>query len=242
MENTFSLVTGAGTRLGLEIAKFLLCEGHNVIAHYHHSYNGIRDLQTIATEHNRTLISLQGDFSNYDGIISFNQDLVSLLAHNTSIKLLVHSAAIMNQSRIADVSYESYQKIQHINFVAPLLISQTLIPYLSNDSNIVMISDIAAERLWIRYPIYSMSKNQLEILAKQLAKALAPRTRVNVVALGLVLRSLDEDVDSWQKRIEKLPLKHTVSLDELFGAIGFIIETPSITGSKITLDGGSLLS
>ncbi|HWS24591.1 MAG TPA: SDR family oxidoreductase [Anaerolineales bacterium] len=242
MTNSYSLVTGAGTRLGWEIAKSLLRRGHNLIAHYHQSTEGIKVLQAYGTELKRQVLPLSGDFSDYSGLSIFNQELVKLLNNNNGIiDLAVHSAAIMLSGGIEEVAYADLQRMEHINLIAPLMISQTLIPYLSDQSNLIMISDIAAERIWKKYPIYSMTKIQLEYTAKQFAKLLAPKTRANILALGLVMRAKDESENDWQQRIMKLPIQQTLSLDELSKAIEFILQSPSLTGAKITLDGGSLL-
>jgi len=242
MTNTYSLVTGAGTRIGWQIAKSLVRHGHNLIAHYHQSAEGIKVLQAYGTELNQQVLPLFGDFSDNYGIFNFNQELVRLLNNNSSIDLVVHSAAIMLSGGIEEVTYADLQRMEHINLIAPLMITQTLIPYLSDQSNLIMISDIAAERLWKKYPIYSMTKIQLEYTAKQFAKLLAPKSRVNILALGLVMRANEEGEADWQRRIEKLPIKQTLSLDELSKAIEFILQSPYLTGAKITLDGGSLLT
>ena len=242
MKNTYSLVTGAGARLGWEIARSLLRNGHDLIAHYHQSTEGIKLLQAYGTELNKQVLPLFGDFSDHSGISTFNQELVRLLNNKANIDLVVHSSAIMLPGGIEEFTYSDLQRMEHINFIAPLMITQTLIPHFTDRSNLIMISDIAAERLWKKYPIYSMTKIQLEYAAKQFAKNLAPRTRANILALGLVLRSTDESETEWETRIEKLPIQQALSLDELFNAIEFILQTPSLTGSKITLDGGSLLT
>lgn len=186
------------------------------------------------------MFPLQADLSTRDGIEDLIEQAKTLI-ENGEIALVVHSAAIMSSAELNDLSYEHISLLEHVNFIAPTLITSALIPKMSDSSNVIMISDIAASQLWLKYPVYSITKTQLESIAGRFAKALAPKTRVNTIALGLVLRSTGESEDVWEKRIERTPMNRTTSMKEITDAIDLIISSNSMTGNRIVLDSGTSL-
>jgi NAD(P)-dependent dehydrogenase (short-subunit alcohol dehydrogenase family) len=71
-----------------------------------------------------------------------------------------------------------------------------------------------------------------------LARALAPKIRVNAIAPGLVLQSDVVNEEQWNKLVERLPLKRAARLDEITSALEFLIKNEYITGQTIVVDGG----
>ena len=103
---------------------------------------------------------------------------------------------------------------------------------------IVNITDIGALKAWSRYPSYTVSKAALESLTRLLARALAPKIRVNAIAPGLVLRSDVVTAEQWDKLVQRLPLKRAATLEEITSALEFLIKNEYITGQTIVVDGG----
>jgi NAD(P)-dependent dehydrogenase (short-subunit alcohol dehydrogenase family) len=75
-------------------------------------------------------------------------------------------------------------------------------------------------------------------LTRVLAKTYAPKIRVNAIAPGLVLPSENIAQDEWTTLVDRLPLKHPVSIDEVIAALEFLLKNESITGQVIVVDGG----
>ncbi|HRJ74920.1 MAG TPA: SDR family oxidoreductase, partial [Anaerolineales bacterium] len=119
----------------------------------------------------------------------------------------------------------------------PFLISQHAAKRMTNGL-IVNITDIGANKAWSRYPSYTVSKAGLESLTKILARAFAPNIRVNAIAPGLVLPSDVVNEETWNKLVDKLPLKRAATLDELTMTLEFLIKNEYITGQTIAVDGG----
>lgn len=240
MKTKYCLITGAGTRVGAEIAKHLLTSGYDLFAHYNSSRKGIEELRRFAEEKNRKFVAIRGDFSTRTGTLTFIGDLKNVMDLN-AMALVIHSAGIMVAGRVESVQAEEMDRIMNINAFAPFLITQSLIPLMTENSNIIMISDIAADQVWRDYPIYSMSKKQLELTAIHFAKALAPNTCVNTIQLGLVMRSASETEAEWEKRVERTPMRRPVAIDDLTRTIDLLLSNRSITGSTISLDNGARL-
>ena len=75
-----------------------------------------------------------------------------------------------------------------------------------------------------------------------LAQALAPRIRVNAIAPGPVLPARDQNEAEFARECRDTLLRRAVSTDDVSSAIRFLLETPSITGQMIALDGGQHLA
>ena len=125
-----------------------------------------------------------------------------------------------------------------LNLRAPFLLAQQAASRMAEGGLIVNITDVAAHKLWSRFPAYVISKSALETLTRLLAKSYAPRIRVNAIAPGLVLPSNHVTQAEWEKLIQRLPLKRPTSLDEVAKALTFLLDNTSVTGQTIVVDGG----
>jgi NAD(P)-dependent dehydrogenase (short-subunit alcohol dehydrogenase family) len=107
---------------------------------------------------------------------------------------------------------------------------------------IVNITDAGAQKLWTGYPAYLVSKSALETLTRLQAKTYAPSIRVNAIAPGLVLPSDNVTPAEWEKLVVGIPLKHSISLEDVAAALTFLLDNQSITGQTIVVDGGYSLT
>jgi NAD(P)-dependent dehydrogenase (short-subunit alcohol dehydrogenase family) len=75
-----------------------------------------------------------------------------------------------------------------------------------------------------------------------MAQALAPRIRVNAIAPGPVLKNEGQSQPDFERECRATLLQKPVSAEDVAGAVRFFLETPSITGQIIALDGGQHLA
>jgi pteridine reductase len=83
-----------------------------------------------------------------------------------------------------------------------------------------------------------LSKIALEALTRLMAKALAPKVRVNAVAPGFILPSSNVGEEEWQRLVAKVPLKRAGLPEEVLQAVLFLVRNEYITGEVINVDGG----
>jgi len=144
----------------------------------------------------------------------------------------------MPAGNLQDLELENWNSALDLNLRAPFLLSQHAAKRMAEGGMIVNISDIGAQKVWSRYPSYTVSKAGLESLTKLLARALAPNIRVNAIAPGLVLPSGMVTQDQWNQLVDKLPLKRAATLNEITYTLQFLINNKYITGQTIVVDGG----
>jgi NAD(P)-dependent dehydrogenase (short-subunit alcohol dehydrogenase family) len=230
-DRQLALVTGAAHRLGKAFALTLARAGYDILLHYHSAEDEARQTQAEIESLGRRVISSQADLTN-------PAQISSLLSGVESLNVLVNSAAFMPSGNTESLSIENWDASLDLNLRAPFLLAQECSKKMTKGGLIVNITDMGAQKAWSRYPSYTVSKAALESLTKILARALAPRIRVNAIAPGFVLQSEIVSAEEWQRLINRVPLKRPARSEEIASALEFLLKNEYITGQTIVVDGG----
>jgi NAD(P)-dependent dehydrogenase (short-subunit alcohol dehydrogenase family) len=226
-----ALVTGAAHRLGKVFALTLARQGFDIVIHYHLSQEAALQTQAEVESVGRRAILSQADLTDPIQI----QSLVSSLK---ALDVLVNSAAFMPGGKVDALTIENWDTSLDLNLRAPFLLSQECAKKMTEGGLIVNITDVGAQKAWSRYPSYTVSKAALESLTRILARAFAPKIRVNAIAPGFVLQSDIVPDEEWQRLINRIPLKRPARTDEIASALEFLLKNEYITGQTIVVDGG----
>jgi pteridine reductase len=226
-----ALVTGAAHRLGKAFALTLANAGYDIVLHYNSSSDEAIQTKTEIESLSRTVTLIQADLTDPEQI----QSLVSNLQ---SLKVLVNSAAYMPSGNVNALTLENWDTSLDLNLRAPFLLAQECAKKMTDGGLIVNITDVGAQKTWSRYPSYTVSKAALESLTKILARALAPKIRVNAIAPGFVLQSDIVPAEEWERLIGRIPLKRPARAEEITSALEFLLKNEYITGQTIVVDGG----
>ncbi|MFC2063667.1 SDR family NAD(P)-dependent oxidoreductase [Chloroflexota bacterium] len=237
-ESKLAVVTGAGHRLGEEIARTVADLGYTLILHYFTSEKKAFNLSNKLTNAGAVVHMFRADLTKKDEIAGLWKFIDGL---EGELKLLVNSASIMSTTKIGKLTPEEFDHVISINLKAPFLCSQEASKRMNSGSLIVNISDIASNLNWTGFPLHSVSKAALDSLTKIFAKDLAPDIRVNGIAPGLVIPPEFMDSSDWDKLVDKVPLKRNAVVEEITQTIRFLIENEYITGQTIIIDGGRSL-
>jgi pteridine reductase len=226
-----ALVTGAANRLGKVFALTLARQGFDIVLHYHASRDDALQTQAELEAIGRQVILSEADLTDPTQIKALASDLAS-------IHLLVNSAAFMPSGNVESLTLENWDTTLDLNLRAPFLLARECAKKMTDGGLIVNITDVGAQKAWSRYPSYTVSKAALESLTRILARALAPKIRVNAIAPGLVLQSEVVSDEEWQRLIDRMPLKRLARPEEIASALEFLLKNEYITGQSIVVDGG----
>jgi pteridine reductase len=226
-----ALVTGAAHRLGKSFALTLARLGYDIVLHYHSAEDAA--LQTKAE-----LESLSSSVTLAPADLTDPSQISTLIANIDSLDVLVNSAAFMPGGNVNGLSIENWDTALDLNLRAPFLLAQAASQKMTDGSLIVNISDVGSQKAWSRYPSYTVSKAGLEALTRILARALAPKIRVNAIAPGFVLQSDIVPPEEWDRLIGRVPLKRPARTEEITSALEFLLKNQYITGQTIVVDGG----
>lgn len=221
-----AIVTGAGKRVGAEIARALLADGWTVLAHVHHEADEVPDGAV------RVAADLSGP--------ACAEMIFAAAANLPPVRLLVNNAARFAWDGFGEFSAGEFDQHMAINVRAPALLTDRLaqMPQ-GEDRLIVNLLDSKLQAPNPDYLSYTLSKTALAALTDLAARALAPKgIRVNAVAPGLMLRSSGQTEANYETMHIDNPLRRGVEPADVIAAIRYLIDAPCVTGQVLTIDSG----
>jgi len=226
-----ALVTGAAHRLGKSFAMTLARLGYDIVLHYHSAEEEALQTKAEIESLSRSVSLAQADLTD-------PVQISTLINNIESLDVLVNSAAFMPAGNVNALSIENWDTALDLNLRAPFLLAQAAAQKMIEGSSIINISDVGSHKAWSRYPSYTVSKAALESLTRILARALAPKIRVNAIAPGFVLQSDIVSAEEWERLIGRVPLKRPARSEEITSALEFLLKNEYVTGQTIVVDGG----
>jgi NAD(P)-dependent dehydrogenase (short-subunit alcohol dehydrogenase family) len=236
-----ALITGAARRIGRAIAVDLAAHGWRVGLHYRRSRD---EAERLAEEIGRA----GGSAAALPGNLADLKDVRALIERCTQAlgapSCLVNNAAEFLPDTITSVTSSGWETHFDVNLKAPVFLAQALYLNLPDgvQGNVINIVD---QRVWRPTPeffSYTISKAGLWTATQTLAQAMAPRVRVNAIGPGPVLKSVHQTDKDFEAEKSATLLACGPTLAEIAAAVRFILDTPSMTGQMIALDGGQHLT
>ena len=265
-----ALVTGAGKRLGREIAMGLARAGWRIAVHYRSSE--AEALQTAAdcmqafaqwqaqaglkaeggdatVLQNGTQVQLQNfifkaDLANEEATRKLLPQVVNQLGR---VDAVINSAALFEHDDVQSFSYANMAQHWASNTGAAIVLAQALHQHCqSRDAQAAeaVVINMLDQKLWNPNPdflSYTLSKAALEAANTLLAQALAPLVRVVGVAPGLTLTSHMLDDAKFQKLHTLSPLGRSSSVEDVVSSVVFAVHNRAMTGTTLLVDGGQHL-
>lgn len=235
------LITGAARRVGKAIALDFAAQGCNVAVHYGGSADEAAAVVAEIERLGARAVALQADLAQAQAVRALIPDCAAALGAPTC---LINNASLFAPDTIRTLDDASWESHLAVNLRAPVLLAQAFAAALpaGTQGNIVNIIDQRVWKLTPEFFSYTASKAGLWTVTRTMAQALAPDIRVNGIGPGPTLASRHQDAATFERQKAAVPLGRGPTLDEICRAIRFILETPSMTGQMIALDGGQHLS
>lgn len=243
-----ALITGAAKRVGRAIALELARRGCNILIHSNTSAGDAATLDAEIRTRGRRTAHWSLDLSDLHTVDRAASDLARSLPR---LDILVHNASIYGKTPLDAVTPAEFARYAAVNAGAPLILTRHLAPLLARSplpggGSIVAMLDIHAMGLPRRdFTAYAMSKAALHEMVRSLARDLAPRTRVNGIAPGVVAwpeQGYESDADAQAAYLARIPLDRAGTPADAAGAVAWLaLEATYITGQTIRLDGGRSL-
>lgn len=238
------LVTGAAQRVGRAIAEFLAAKGWTVAVHYHRSEKEARELVQLISERGGRAAAFSADLTQEKEV----QQLIPQVSQSLGfVQCLINNASAFTYDSCETSTRALWDEHMEVNLRAPFILSQAFssqFPNEDSDEKKGSIINILDQRVWNltpHYMSYTVSKVGLWTLTQSLALALAPQIRVNAIGPGPTLPNASQTQEQFLRQCSSLPLKKGPTLQEICDTILYVIQTPSITGQMIALDGGQHL-
>jgi NAD(P)-dependent dehydrogenase (short-subunit alcohol dehydrogenase family) len=235
-----ALVTGAAKRIGRAIAHGLASAGWDVAIHFHRSVADAEMLKKEITELGRRAVTLQADLAQAAEVEGLIQRCADQLGAPTC---LVNNASVFHFDEIGSVVSQKWDAMQATNLRAPIILARDFAKHLpaNTEGNIINLLDQKIANLNPDFFSYTIGKVGLAAATHMMAMALAPRIRVNAIAPGLTLVSGDQTPENFAAAHRMTPLGRAGNADDIVAAVLFLVQTKSVTGQTIFIDGGQRL-
>jgi pteridine reductase len=233
-----ALVTGGHRRLGAAISARLAADGWTLAIHGAHDAAPDAGLSAAFAAHGTVWCGFVADLANGDAV----EDLMPAVAAHfgKAPDLLVNNASRFVDDTAATATAADVAAHHAVNAAAPVALALAL-HRSGGQGSVVNIID---QR--IRNPVpdqfsYGLSKAALASATRALAVSLAPRWRVNAVAPGLTLPTVDYDAALMARIAAAMPLGLLPSPDDIADAVAYLANAKSVTGQTLFVDGGASL-
>jgi NAD(P)-dependent dehydrogenase (short-subunit alcohol dehydrogenase family) len=221
-----AIVTGAGKRVGAQIAAALTERGWSVVAHVHHLEDSVHAGAT----------KVVADLADNNAAARIFEAAAGL----PPVRLLVNNAARFAWDGFGEFDSHEFDSHMAVNVRAPaLLIDRFVALHDGGDALIVNLLDSKVIAPNPDYLSYTLSKQALASLTELSARALAARgIRVNGIAPALMLRSPGQSEENFATMHAKNPLRRGVEPADVIGALDYFLGAPCVTGQILVIDSG----
>jgi NAD(P)-dependent dehydrogenase (short-subunit alcohol dehydrogenase family) len=236
-----ALVTGAGQRIGSEIARFLASRGIPVALHVNRSREPAEAIAADIIDAGGKAVVMQADLTDraaWQPLFDAAQEALG------PITVLVNNASLFEPDDATDMTHESWARHLAVNLEAPVFLTRALANARSADRTGVVINMID-QRVWRLNPSffsYTIAKAGLWTATQTLAQALAPTVRVAGIGPGPTIQNARQRPEDFQAQIDGLMLKRGAKPEDITRAVGFILDSPAFTGQMLAIDGGQHLA
>lgn len=241
LKDRIGIVTGGGVRVGRAIALALARSGVDVFIHYNRS----------AGPAERTAEEARA-FGVRAAVGSVNLSdptkaaaLVDLAERSLGTpSILVNSASGFPADTITDITFDDWRATLDLTLASPIFATQAFAVALPHDLEgaVVNITDVRTQTPYREHFSYVIAKGGIDTFTKTAALQLAPRIRVNAVALGVILPPPNEDDDYAVKLAADLPLSRVGGTEPVVATVLSLLRNDFITGEIVRVDGGGHLT
>lgn len=195
LENKVSIITGAGSGTGKEMALLFASEGSKVVA-TDIDQNRLDELVKEVKENGGEISTLIADMAKEEDIEKMIQTAVSKYG---TLDILVNNAGIMDSFQpVADVENSMLEKIMKVNFEGPFKAMRSAMKIFleKNSGNIINICSVGGIKGGAAGAVYTSSKHALIGLTKNTGYMYSKSgIRCNAIAPGAVQTNISQTID-----------------------------------------------
>ncbi len=238
LEGQVALVTGAGRRLGREIALTLARAGADMIVNYRASRVEAQAVAGEIARLGRRSLAVRADVSRPAQVRAMFREVERKFDR---LDLLVNNAGIFFPSSWDKLTEEAWDRILGVNLKGTFFCAQAAAKMMMRRKRgrIINISSLGGLRAWPDYMHYCASKAGVIMLTRCLAKALAPHILVNSIAPGTILFPGEEPSSAIRRSIRTTPQRRAGRPQDISSLVLYLAASGDyMTGQTIVVDGG----
>ena len=225
--------------MGGAIALGLAEAGCDLVLHYGSSYAEAAQTAAAAEARGVRVAIVGADLGDPDAA----RRVVAAAGDLGPVRVLVNSAAVFPGDDLAGITPARWDRTLAVNLRAPVFLTQAFAAALPEglEGAVVNVTDWRTARPYRDHFSYTVAKGGLDTFTRAAAEALAPRIRVNAVALGAILPPPDKGSDYLKALAREIPAGRPGGTGPVVAAVLALLRNPFITGEILRVDGGAHL-
>jgi NAD(P)-dependent dehydrogenase (short-subunit alcohol dehydrogenase family) len=236
-----ALVTGGAVRIGRAVTRAIAAAGYDVAIHMRSERAECAEALAEVEATGRRAALLYAELSDPADVARLIPEAMAALG---PVQLLVNNASEFHPDAVGALEVARWDRHLAVNLRAPVFLAEALANALpiGMGGAVVNIVDQRVLKPTPNYLSYAVAKSALWSATRMLAQGLAPRVRVNAVAPGPTLRSINQSVEDFARQHAAVALGRGPSPEEIASAVVFLAGAPSVTGQMLAVDGGQHLA
>ena len=251
MQDGAALVTGGAQRLGAAMVRELARRGFAVAIHCHDSREAAEALAGELRDGGAVAAVVAADLLDRPATAALVPTAAAALGRPLTV--LVNNASIFEFDTIATATWQSWDRHIGSNLRAPFELIQAFAaqaPKAAADADgqpvaravAVNMLDQRVRKLTPLFATYTIAKMGLWALTRTAAQGLAPDVRVMGIGPGPTLRGTLQSEAHFAAQRAATVLGRGAEPREIAAALGYILDSPSLTGQVLIIDGGQHLA
>lgn|SRR5262245_1872432 len=226
------VVVGGTSGIGLEIARSYAAQGRDVVL----TGRDAQRAEAVAREVGGWTVGIGLELARPEGI-------AAALSGVGPVGDLVLVAIDRDSNSVREYDLKRAGQLVTMKLVGYSEVVHALLPRMQEHSSVVLFGGLAKDRPYPGSTTVTTVNGGIAGLVHTLAVELAP-IRVNAIHPGIV-----GDSPFWSRRgeaalapvRERTPTARNVTMQDVVGAVAFLLENPSMNGHNLHVDGGWLL-
>lgn len=243
------LVTGASSGIGRAIALASACAGADVALTYHRNAAGARETEAAIAALGRRTLAVELDVSDAEALRGVGPAVVEGLGR---LDAWINNAGadILTGPDAAQSDLEKLDRLLAVDLRGTILASWCAAEVLAGGAHGGVIVNMSWDHALTGMPgtnpqMFAAVKGGVIAFSKSLARSVAPRVRVNVVAPGWIATAFAGELDAGRRAAVEAstPLSRWGTPDDVAGAVVFLASPAAsfITGHTLVVGGGVVM-
>ncbi|KAI1440051.1 short chain dehydrogenase [Annulohypoxylon stygium] len=251
-EKPVLLATAGSAGLGAAVVRIFAKNGYRIVVNYAHNSERatelIKELPAATNEvgiSNKSYISIKADLAIRSDVERLVEETISCMGRIDVVLSNGGWTRFTNMNSLDDNVFEDdWDRAFAVNVKSHLWLLHAAKEALDKSSgSFITTASIAGLSSIGSSLAYSVTKAAQIHMAKQLARMVGPRIRVNTVSPGLLLTEWAERFTDDQKEThrQKTALKRFVQVEDVAAQVLCLATSSSITGVNVVVDAGYIL-
>lgn len=252
MRQPIAVITGESRGMGKNAALKLAARGTGVVITWQHQQQSAQAIVSEITANGGKAAAIQLDVSLISGFTDFKQQWLQILNtiwQRDKFDYLINNAGTGLHTPFSQTTEQQFDALMAVHFKGPFFLTQTLLPLLADNGQILNISSGLTRFTLPGASAYAAMKGALEVLTRYWANELGHRgIRVNVLAPGAIETDFNggklRDNPEFNQRVASQTALGRVGLpDDIGDAIAALLSEPLrwMTAQRVEVSGGMFL-